>query len=87
MLKRVLVDGAAWEESTVSLLANWEDAQNERVMVSAVKSKKGPARLGARQVKDFERIHSEGEKLSPEESTLFRALAARANYLSMDRPD
>ena len=28
-----------------------------------------------------------GKELSPENATLFRALAARANYLSQDRPD
>ena len=85
--QRVLMDGAAWDDSTVSLMHAWERAQGQRVLVSEVKGTKGPARLGARQVKDFERIHNEGEKLSQEVSTLFRALAARANYLSMDRPD
>ena len=28
-----------------------------------------------------------GEKLNPQEATLYRALAARANYLTLDRPD
>jgi hypothetical protein len=33
---------------------------------------------------DFEEYH---EKLNKDEATKFRALAARASYLSLDRPD
>ena len=90
MLHAVLVDGPAWEPKSSERLRDWEHEQHGRTLVSAVKTKnnqKAPSRLGARQVRDFERIHSEGEQLSQEESTLFRALAARANYLSLDRPD
>ena len=42
---------------------------------------------GAKQVKLIERPQSSSEPLSPEGATSFRALAARANYLSQDRPD
>ena len=38
-------------------------------------------------VKTFERVHGPGEALMGEEATLFRAIAARANYLAPDRPD
>ena len=35
----------------------------------------------------FERVDGSGEILSEGGTTTFRALAARANYLSLDRPD
>ena len=35
----------------------------------------------------MERLQSKGEALNPQEATLYRALAARANYLALDRPD
>ena len=51
-------------------------------------SKKGfkPKRVGAKAAKALE-FESKGEILTPSEATLFRALAARANYLAMDRPE
>ena len=44
-------------------------------------------RQGTKKVKKMEKLLSEGHALSPEEATMFRALAARANYLSQDRTD
>ena len=51
--------------------------------------KGGPAakRQGAKAVKKMERSADSSFILSPEEATLFRALSARANFLSQDRPD
>ena len=51
-------------------------------------SKKGfkPKRVGSKAAKALE-FESKGEILNNTEATLFRALAARANYLAMDRPE
>ena len=38
-------------------------------------------------MKSLERIEAHGELLSGEHANLYRALAARANYLAQDRPD
>ena len=45
-----------------------------------------PKRVGAKAAKALE-FDSKGEVLTASEATLFRALAARANYLAMDRPE
>ena len=45
-----------------------------------------PKRVGAKAAKSLE-FESKGEVLNQSEATLFRALAARANYLAMDRPE
>ena len=55
-------------------------------------SKKPPAkfmkkRVGAREAKRMELLEDPGEVLDSEQATAFRALAARCNYLSLDRPD
>ena len=44
-------------------------------------------RQGAKQVKKFEQLVGENEKLTPAGATLYRALSARCNYLAQDRPD
>ena len=44
-------------------------------------------RLGAKLAKDLERLESKGEELQDEDATLYRALAARTNYLAFDMPD
>jgi len=52
----------------------------------AAKPGYGAKRAGAKAVKKMERESVE-YKLSPEDATTFRALSARANYLSQDRAD
>ena len=47
----------------------------------------GAKRQGAKAVKKLERLSSNSFVLPPEEATMFRALSARANFLSQDRPD
>ena len=74
MLHRTLVDGAAWEPTTADI-----------VMKVSKKTFK-PKRVGAKAAKALE-FESKGEVLNQSEATLFRALAARANYLAMDRPE
>ena len=74
ILRHVLIEGAAWEQPTSSIIAK----------VSKKYTKK---RLGAKAVKQAERLSECGEYLNDTESTTYRALAARANYLAMDRPD
>ena len=44
-------------------------------------------RVGAKQPKKLEISANSGFVLSPEDATMYRALAARCNYLSQDRPD
>ena len=51
------------------------------------KKKFRPKRLGARAVKKHELLENVGGHLSEDQKTQFRALAARANYLALDRPD
>ena len=44
-------------------------------------------RLGARAVKAHELLENTGDVLTELQATTYRALAARVNYLSLDRPD
>ena len=74
ILRKVLINGPAWEENTADLIL--------KVSKKAFK----PKRVGAKAAKALE-FESKGEILTPSEATLFRALAARANYLAMDRPE
>ena len=59
--------------------------------VSAVRTPSARAkwqqRNGARQVKKLEQQVGEDNRLLPESATQYRALSARCNYLSQDRPD
>ena len=81
VLEHVLRDGPAWEASSAERFELFAMAVTKR------KPKKAMKRLGAKKVKQMERLVSEGEVLNAEESTAYRALAARANYLTLDRPD
>ena len=76
MLREVLLDGSAWEISTADIIAK----------ISA-KGKFKMKRVGAKAAKAAERFESKGEILNDAEATTFRALAARANYLALDRPE
>ena len=51
--------------------------------------KKPQAKKGAeaKATKKLERLASKGCDLEPAKATMFRALSARANYLSQGRPD
>ena len=44
-------------------------------------------RVGAKAVKAFEREVGAEDKLAPNDATTYRAISARGNYLSLDRPD
>ena len=74
VFRRVLRCGSAWEEPT-------------SLRVAKVSKKFTKKRIGAKAAKSAERFVSPGNELNAEESTMYRALAARANYLSLDRPD
>ena len=74
ILHEVLVNGPAWEMSTAELIL--------KISKKTFKAK----RVGAKAAKALE-FESKGEILTGSEATLFRALAARANYLAMDRPE
>ena len=71
-LRATRSDGAAYETPSAE--------QYERFLAASVSKKKkpGPKRLGAKRVKDMERLNSTVEVLNSEGATLFRALAARA---------
>ena len=47
---------------------------------------RGSKRRGAKTVKKIEQNVPDHQKLTPEEATTYRALSARCNYLSQDRP-
>ena len=74
ILRKVLMDGSDWEEDTADIIAK----------VSPKKFKQ--KRIGVKAAKRAE-FESKGETLNETEATQFRALAARANYLSMDRTE
>jgi hypothetical protein len=52
-----------------------------------VKTHPGAKRIGAKQAKKLEISESGSYELSPADATMYRALAARCNYLAQDRPD
>ena len=58
------------------------------VRTAPVKKGQFKKREGARKVKDFEKAqaHADGS-LTPAPATTYRAMSARGNYLSQDRPD
>ena len=56
----------------------------KRLKKKLLKKKK---RVGCREAKRLEQLDNVGDTLTSEEATMFRALSARAMYLSMDRPD
>ena len=76
-LRHILHEGAAWEVSTSRFINALSKKKNFR-------KKK---RVGSRQAKEAERLQDPAELLQGEDATTFRALAARANYLALDRPD
>ena len=75
ILRRALGNCSAWERSTTEIIA----ALGKKTFVKK--------RLDAKAAKQAERFASVGEAPNDSESTSFRALAARANYLSLIRPD
>ena len=78
ILDFTLRHGAAWETPSVELLAK---------LTKAAKKKYLKARMGTKAAKQSERLECSGDLLDEEASTMFRALAARYLYLSMDRPE
>ena len=78
ILENVLRNGSAWEPSTAELVAK---------VNKAAKKKFTKARIGSKAAKFAERMEMGGDELDDEAATLYRALAARLLYLSMDRPE
>ena len=74
ILRWVLREGAAWEDPS-------------HIALNKVSKKFVKKRVGAKAAKAAEKFHSKGSTLNSSESTTYRALAARANYLALDRPD
>ena len=75
ILESTLRNGAAWEVSSIELLAK------------VSKKKFTKKRMGNKAAKAHERLECAGDLLDEEASTSFRAVAARFLYLSMDRPE
>ena len=67
-----------------------EPAANQPVFANRTKpekSSKYQKRVGAKTAKKLELAENSSFELSPADATMYRALAARCNYLSQDRPD
>ena len=81
ILEHTLLNGSAWEARAETLMSK----------IFAItpptkpKKKKGGKRAGAKAVKQMERLASPGLVLNADEATSYRALAARVNYLALDR--
>ena len=78
ILEHTLRHGAAWEVPSIELLAKVNKASKKKYM---------KARMGTKAAKAHERLECAGDLLDEEASTMFRAVAARFLYLSMDRPE
>ena len=86
ILKRVLEHGPAWEETNAARLYRWETTNPSAEKLFAAK-KLAKKRVGVKQVKKVHKNVEQHDLLAGEQATLYGALAARANYLSLDRPD
>ena len=78
-LHRALVVSANWEVPTHDLIAALQKKPPKKNV-----SKK---RVGCRDARRLEQLDRVNEILSAEEKTMFRAVSARAMYLSVDRSD
>ena len=72
-LKDVILNGAGWEIKT------------SHILFALAKYKK--KRIGNKAARQEERLQNPSPILTGTDATDFRALAARANYLALDRPD
>lgn len=77
-LRDILCNGSTWAIYSASSVD---------MFVAAVKPKYLKKRLGAKAVKAQESLDNPGEQLTELQATTFRALAAGANDLALDRPD
>lgn len=75
MPRHALLEGSAWEIQTTTLLN------------AMVKTSNFNTRVGAKKANVAERLQNPSAVLTGEDATSYRALAARANYLALDRPD
>ena len=74
ILLDILHNGARWERHTHEIIA-------------AVSKRYRRKRIGNKKAKQEEKTKHSHDLLPPEQATEFRAMAARANYLALDRPD
>ena len=82
ILRKTMHDGASWEEDSGVCYERFVNA----VAVSKKKKYK-PKRIGTKAVKSAELFQDVGDILSDTQATAFRALAARANYVALHRPE
>ena len=69
-----------------------ENELTGRMMAAAKRTKpvntnKYKKKVGAKRAKQLEMAEDASGDLCPEDATMYRALSARCNYLSQDRPD
>ena len=91
-LHHVLTQGPTWETQTDAIIDAVSIRKSKPIpTINAItnktpKHKIANKRPGAKAVNNWE-TSVDGPDLTPEDETSFRALAARANYLALDRPD
>ena len=81
MLRKTLVSGSSWQTPSHAIVAALA-----KISSKPSKSKYKKKRIGCRAAKRQEELDNVGTVLEGDECTVFRALAARALYLSLDRP-
>ena len=80
IIQQTVAMGPAWESFGVQPLHAVRTP-------SAKNNLQNGTRHGARTIRQLEQNLTHRDALTPDHATLFRALSARANYLSQDRPD
>ena len=83
-LLEFLRDGANWETATDDLVSTFIGTISKKQKLPKAVRKN---MMGAKAVKHHEALESTGFVLDEQQATAFGALAARANYLALDRPD
>ena len=88
LVSSVFLHGSPWEREAIDELI---DDRDNLVLALRTPSARGPqahkSSFGAKAVKSIRHSNESGELLTQAPATTFRALAARANFLSQDCPD
>ena len=78
VLHETLTEGARWETPVTEMIAALQRKKPNKFVKK---------RVGCRAAKKAEALDNLGDARTGEQQALYRALAARALYLSLDRPD
>ena len=80
--------GAAWNDEDIQAMLQDREDLIFAVRTANSKSKwQQKSRLGARELRKKEALEDNDQLLNPTDATEFKALSARANFLSQHRPD